>query len=105
MKQVLQNFKSGELKITDVPAPALKSGGVLVRNVSSFISAGTECMLIDFAEKSLIGKARERPDLVKQLIDKARREWLALTIGADGGAVQRIDPLVARSKRCYANYE
>ena len=91
MKQVLQNFKSGELKIADVPAPVLKSGGVLVRNVSSFISAGTERMLIDFAEKSLIGKAKERPDLVKQLINKARREGIINTLQQ---AMNRLDTLM-----------
>ena len=91
MKQILQNFKSGELKIADVPAPALKSGGVLVRNVSSFISAGTERLLIDFAEKSLIGKAKERPDLVKQLINKARREGIINTFQQ---AMNRLDTLM-----------
>jgi len=91
MKQVLQNFKSGELEIADVPAPALRLGGVLVRNVNSFISAGTERMLIDFAEKSLIGKAKERPDLVKQLINKARREGIINTLQQ---AMNRLDTLM-----------
>jgi len=91
MKQVLQNFKSGELRIADVPAPSLKSGGVLVRNVNSFISAGTERILIDFAEKGLIGKAKERPDLVKQLINKAKREGIISTLHQ---AMNRLDTLM-----------
>ena len=50
-----------------------------MRNAASLISAGTEKMIVDFAGKSLLGKARERPDLVRQVIDKVRKEGLAPT--------------------------
>lgn len=80
MKQVLQYVRSGETAVAEVPEPAAKSGGVVVRNVASLISAGTEKMLIDFAGKSLLGKARERPDLVKQVMDKVRKDGLAPTV-------------------------
>ena len=45
-------------------------------------------MLVEFAEKSLVGKARSRPDLVKQVLDKMRREGVLLTLGA---AFNRLD--------------
>jgi len=80
MKQVIQNFRSGVLKVDEVPETVVKAGGVLVRNVASLISAGTEKMIVDLAQKSLVGKARERPDLVRQVLDKVRRDGLASTL-------------------------
>src|SRR5438105_691197 len=79
MKQVIQNFRSGVLKVDEVPETVAKGGGILVRNVASLISAGTEKIAVDLAQKSLLGKARERPDLVRQVINKIRREGLAST--------------------------
>ncbi len=80
MKQVIQNFRSGELKVDEVPETICKSGGILVSNVASLISAGTEKMAIDLAQRSLVGKAMERPDLVRQAISKLKREGLRKTI-------------------------
>ena len=82
MKQVLQNLKTGQLSVTDVPSPVAQRGRVLVRTAASLISAGTERMTVDMAKKSLIGKARERPDLVKQVIQKARNEGFVKTFNA-----------------------
>ena len=79
MKQVIQSRRTGKLRLLDVPAPKVKAGHVLVRTRASLISAGTERMVIDFARKSLAGKAKARPDLVKKVIEKARREGLAAT--------------------------
>jgi predicted dehydrogenase/threonine dehydrogenase-like Zn-dependent dehydrogenase len=80
MKQVIQSFKTGELTVEDVPNPTLRSRGILVRNVASLVSAGTERMVVDFAEKSMLAKAQARPDLVRQVIDKAQREGILNTI-------------------------
>lgn len=80
MKQVIQSFKTGELTVQDVPTPTLRPQGLLVRNAVSLVSAGTERMVVDFAEKNLLQKARERPDLVRQVIDKAQREGIVNTI-------------------------
>lgn len=77
MKQVLQNMRSGELSVVDVPPPTCRPGHLLIRTGASLISAGTEKSKIDLAKKSLLGKARERPDLVKKVIDKARNDGLA----------------------------
>ena len=68
MKQVVQNYRTGQLKVEDLPAPALRPGGVLVRTARSLISAGTERTIVETAQSSLIGKARSRPDLVRQVI-------------------------------------
>lgn len=80
MKQVIQNFRSGELKVDEVPETICKRGGILVTNVASLISAGTEKMAVGLAQKSLVGKARERPDLVRQVLNKLKRDGLMNTI-------------------------
>ncbi len=88
MKQLLQNLKTGETTVADVPIPTPKPGTALIRTAASLVSAGTERMVVEFAEKSLVGKARSRPDLVKQVLDKARREGLLTTVDA---AFNRLD--------------
>lgn len=92
MKQLLQNLRNGETIVVDVPIPRPQKGEALVRTAASLVSAGTERMVVEFAEKSLVGKARSRPDLVRQVIDKARREGLLTTIEA---AFSRLDQPMA----------
>jgi len=82
MKQIVQSAKSGKLALKEVPAPKARPGHVLVRTRTSLISAGTERMVVAFARKSLAGKARARPDLVRKVIDKARRDGPAATLRA-----------------------
>lgn len=82
MLQVLQNVRNGESELREVPPPALLAGGVLVRTAASLISAGTEKAVIELSKKSLIGKARERPDLVRQVIAKARSQGVRNTLQA-----------------------
>ena len=79
MKQVVQNYKSGELALLDVPAPACKPGGVLVRTLYSLISTGTELMKVSEASKSLIGKAKARPDQVAKVMQSVATNGLAAT--------------------------
>ena len=74
MRQVVQSRRSGKVWLARVPAPACGKGGVLVRTRCSVVSAGTERQSLAFAGKSLLGKARARPDLVKQVVDAARTE-------------------------------
>jgi predicted dehydrogenase/threonine dehydrogenase-like Zn-dependent dehydrogenase len=80
MRQVVQNVKNGQLEVREVPPPALRLGGVLVRSAASIISPGTEKMVLELGKKSLIGKARERPDLVREVISRARTYGIAATV-------------------------
>ncbi len=80
MKQLIQNFKTGELFVDEVPLPALPEGYVLVANRFSVISAGTEKSTVSTGQASLLGKARKRPDLVRQVIQNYRKEGLRATI-------------------------
>ncbi len=79
MRQILQNYKTGELRLAEVPEPALRAGGVLVATRASLISAGTEKMKVDVAKKNLLGKAMERPDQVKKVLDSVRQQGLLPT--------------------------
>jgi polar amino acid transport system substrate-binding protein len=79
MLQVLQYQKTGEMRIEELPPPQLREGSVLVRNVCSVISAGTERTSVETAQASLLGKAKSRPDLVKQVVDNVKREGLLAT--------------------------
>jgi predicted dehydrogenase/threonine dehydrogenase-like Zn-dependent dehydrogenase len=79
VKQVVQNYRSGELALLDVPEPACKPGGVLVRTTYSLISTGTELMKVSEASKSLLGKAKARPDQVAKVVQSVATNGLAAT--------------------------
>ena len=80
MKQLIQSFKTGELGLFEVPAPVCQPNGALVETTVSLVSAGTEKMLVDFAKKSILSKAKDRPDLVKQVVDKMKKEGIKNTL-------------------------
>jgi len=93
MKQVLQNFRSGELSVQEVAPPVLRPGGVLVRTGFSLISAGTERSTVETARHSLVGKAINRPDLVSQVVDTLKREGLASTYRKVKSRLNQVKPL------------
>lgn len=80
MKQLLQNLKTGEGVVAEVPAPVAQAGRVLVRAASSLVSAGTERAFVELGRKSLLGKAKERPDLVGKVLEKVKSEGLLSTL-------------------------
>jgi predicted dehydrogenase/threonine dehydrogenase-like Zn-dependent dehydrogenase len=79
MKQIAQNYKSGELTVLDVPAPVCRPGGVLVRSLFSLISIGTEMMKVTEANMSMVGKARARPDQVRKVLDSVTQQGALAT--------------------------
>jgi predicted dehydrogenase len=82
MKQILQSLKTGSTEVADVPCPAPARGQVLIRTSRTLVSAGTERMLVDFGKAGLVGKARQQPDKVRQVLDKIRTDGLAPTLEA-----------------------
>jgi polar amino acid transport system substrate-binding protein len=82
MKQILQNQKTGEVIVADVPAPVVQRGHLLVRAAASLISAGTERTSVEAAQQSLFARAKERPDLVRQVIQRAQTDGVINTINA-----------------------
>lgn len=97
LKQVLQNNRDGRLKVSDVPAPKASAGQVLVRNRNSLISAGTERTTVEVAQKSLVGKAASRPDLVSKVVAKAKTDGIQDTLRM---VKSRLDSPVALGYSC-----
>ena len=93
MKQVVQNFRTGELKVEDFPPPALRPNGLLVRTAFSLISAGTERLTVETAKDSLVGKAMSRPDLVSQVWTTLKREGLAATYQKVKAKLDQVKPM------------
>jgi predicted dehydrogenase/threonine dehydrogenase-like Zn-dependent dehydrogenase len=79
MKQIAQNYKSGELIVLDAPPPACRPGGVLVQSLFSLISTGTEMMKLAEAKMSMVGKARARPDQVRKVLDTVGQQGAVAT--------------------------
>src|SRR5436305_3448785 len=82
MKQLLQNLKTGAGVVADVPAPVAQRGRVIVRAAASLVSAGTERAFVELGRKGLVGKAKQRPDLVRKVVEKVRSEGLLQTLQA-----------------------
>ncbi len=74
MKAVVQNLKTGKLTVDEVPPPALRPEGILVAVRRSVISLGTERSVIALANKGPLGKAKQRPDLARKVLNKAKQE-------------------------------
>ena len=93
MKQVLQYNRAKAPSIIEVPEPQLKGKGILVDNRCSLISVGTERQMIELSQMSIIGKARQRPDLVRQVLNKLKTEGFAATYNKVMGRLRTPLPL------------
>ncbi len=95
MKTILQHLDSGTTEIIEVPAPTIKPGSpkVLIQNSHSLVSIGTERMLLEFGRGNLLSKARQQPDKVKEVIDKAASDGIVETIGAVRSKLGKPIPL------------
>ncbi|MEW6247773.1 MAG: bi-domain-containing oxidoreductase [Nitrospirota bacterium] len=97
MKQVVQNYRTGALKVDDVPTPPLHHGGLLVANRVSLISPGTEKSTVAVAHRSLVGKAMERPDMVRKVLHHIHRDGLVPTVKR---VFERLDTPAALGYSC-----
>ena len=93
MRQVARRLRDGRLELIEVPDPALPPGAVAVRVEASLVSAGTERATLDVARKSLVAKARARPDQARQVIERARLEGVRSTIELVRQRLEQLAPL------------
>lgn len=93
MKQVVQNARGGKLSLKSVPAPSISRNSLLIKTHCSLISAGTERQMIGFAQSSMLAKARARPDLVRKVIDKVRRDGPMATMKSVTARLDEALPL------------
>jgi predicted dehydrogenase/threonine dehydrogenase-like Zn-dependent dehydrogenase len=82
VRQILQSLQTGTTEVAEVPRPAVSRGQLLIETSRTLISAGTERMLVEFGQASLLGKARQQPERVKMVLDKIRTDGLGPTIAA-----------------------
>lgn len=82
MRQIIQDIKSGQTILEEVPVPQVKPGSVLIQTTCTLVSLGTERMLVEFGKANLIEKARQQPDKVKQVLDKIKTDGLQPTLEA-----------------------
>ena len=93
MKQILQNLKTGENLVEDIPCPNVSIGALLIQTTKTLVSAGTERMLVDFGKGNLIQKACQQPDKVKQVLEKVQTDGLMPTIDAERNELDTSLPL------------
>lgn len=93
MQQLLQSLDNGELKTVTAPMPSASTGSLLIHTSVTLISSGTERMLVDFGKGSYLSKARQQPEKVKMVLDKARTEGIASTVDAVRSKLAQPIPL------------
>ena len=93
MKQVVQNYKTGDLKLEDVPVPVCTPGCVLVRTEYSVVSTGTEKMKVDQARMNLLEKARTRPDQVRKVLQSVSQVGIKETLSKVQERLDSLTPL------------
>ena len=93
MQQIVQKLKTGQMRVIEVPTPSLQKGCLLVRTHYSLISAGTEGSTVKTARKGYIGKAKERPQQVKQVIDVLKSQGPVQTYRAVMKKLDSYSPL------------
>ena len=98
--QVVRSVRDGRLTRVEVPAPSVAGGTVVIANRASLVSAGTERMAAGLAKKSLLGKAMERPDHVRRVLEKLKQEGLFTTlrqVNARLGCGRAAEPVRSRA--------
>ena len=93
MKQILQNLKTGETLIEEVPSPQIRSGYLKIKTSVSLVSAGTEGMLVGFGRSNYFDKARQQPEKVAQVINKVGTDGLIATIDTVMTRLDELQPL------------
>jgi predicted dehydrogenase/threonine dehydrogenase-like Zn-dependent dehydrogenase len=93
MKQLIQDLRSREARVEELPPPSCQAGGILVRNVASLISSGTERAVIELGRKTLVGKALERPDLVRRVWQEVRTSGLSEAVAKVRARLDSAIPL------------
>jgi predicted dehydrogenase/threonine dehydrogenase-like Zn-dependent dehydrogenase len=93
LKQLIQNLKTGDTILEEIPVPQIRSGSVLIQTTRSLVSLGTERMLVEFGKASYLQKAHQQPEKVRQVLDKIKTEGLLPTIEAVFNKLDQPIPL------------
>ena len=88
MRQLLQSLSDGKTYLSELPIPNISPGEIIIQTSCSLISPGTEKMLVEFGKANLISKAKQQPDKLKDVFDKAKTDGPISTFesGMDAGS-------------------
>lgn len=86
MKQAL--IKKGKVYPAEIPKPLVSPGAVLIKVVNSCISSGTELTSVANTEKSIIKRALEQPEQVKQVLNFYKEQGLQKTLARIKGQLE-----------------
>ena len=93
MKQLIHSFSTGITELIEVPIPKVKDNFLLVESSMSLLSAGTEKMLVDFGNANYLGKAKQQPEKVKEVLEKAKTDGILATVEAVKSKLETPIPL------------
>lgn len=93
MKQVINDLRSGDIKLIETPRPNCKKGHLLIQSQNSLISSGTERMVVEFGRANILSKAQSRPDKVAEVLNKLRTDGLLPTMEAVFSRLEEPIPL------------
>ena len=93
MKQILQDLKTGQIDLAEIPLQKPGRNQVLIQSVYSLVSPGTERMLLEFGRANLINKALQQPDKVRQVIEKMKTDGVHATLNAVKSKLDQPLPL------------
>ena len=80
MKQIIQDLKTGDTVLEEVPIPQIKAGSILIKTTNSLVSLGTERMLIDFGKAGYLQKAKSQSEKIKLVMNKIKTDGLLSTV-------------------------
>jgi predicted dehydrogenase/threonine dehydrogenase-like Zn-dependent dehydrogenase len=93
VKQIIQNLKTGQTSLEDIPVPFIRRGTILIRSTNTLVSLGTEKMLVEFGKSNLLEKARQQPEKVKMVVDRVKTDGLMPTLEAVFNKLEQPLPL------------
>ncbi len=76
MRQLFQDLVKGETTFEEIPVPSINNQEILISTSCSLLSSGTERSLVNFSKSSYFQKAKQQPEKVKQVFDKAKNDGL-----------------------------
>ena len=76
MKQVFLSRNGIEIK--EVPEPIVERGKILIKNLYSRVSPGTEISSLNSIKKNILKKIIEKPQVLKSLIDVLKKGALKI---------------------------
>lgn len=93
MKLIIQNLKTGQTSLEEIPVPFIRKGTILIRSTNTLVSLGTEKMLVAFGKSNLLAKAHQQPEKVKMVVNKVRTDGLMPTLEAVFNKLEQPLPL------------